>query len=98
MRAAMGPHTRVCNVCRHPHRNDIELEFLRWRSPDRMARDCKIRDHSSLSRVTRETPRGFARSTQSPCRQLEFCAAQCYRGLTTISLRYGRLFAGVGKR
>jgi hypothetical protein len=94
----MGPHTRGCNVCRHPHRNDIDQEFLRWRSPDRIARDCKIRDHSSLSRVSSETPRGFARSTQSPYRQLEFCAAQCYRGLTTISLRYAPSLRRRGKR
>ena len=32
------------------HRKDIEQEFLRWPSPDRIAQDYKIPDHSSLYR------------------------------------------------
>jgi hypothetical protein len=54
-RAKMGPHTRRCNVCRHPHRKDIEQEFLRWRSPDRIAQDYKIPDHSSIYRHVHAT-------------------------------------------
>jgi hypothetical protein len=54
-RAKMGPHTRRCNVCRHPHRKDIEDEFLRWRSPDRIAQDYKIPDHSSIYRHVHAT-------------------------------------------
>ena|GEM_PF-2596937 len=55
VRAKMGPHTRRCNVCRHPHRKDIEQEFLRWRSPDRIAQDYKIPDHSSIYRHVHAT-------------------------------------------
>jgi hypothetical protein len=55
IRAKMGPHTRRCNVCRHPHRKDIELEFFRWRSPDRIAQDYKIPDHSSIYRHVHAT-------------------------------------------
>jgi len=54
-RAKMGPHTRRCNVCRHPHRKEIEQEFLRWRSPDRIAQDYKIPDHSSIYRHVHAT-------------------------------------------
>ncbi len=54
-RAAMGPHTRRCNVCRHPDRKTIEQEFLRWRSPDKIAQDYKIPDHSSIYRHVHAT-------------------------------------------
>jgi hypothetical protein len=55
VRAKMGPHTRRCNVCRHPHRKEIEQEFLRWRSPDHIAQDYKIPDHSSIYRHVHAT-------------------------------------------
>ena len=54
-RAAMGPHTRRCNVCRHPNRKAIEHEFLRWRSPDQIAREYGIPDHSSIYRHVHAT-------------------------------------------
>jgi hypothetical protein len=54
-RAAMGPHTRRCNVCRHPNRKAIEHEFLRWRSPDKIAREYGIADHSSIYRHVHAT-------------------------------------------
>jgi hypothetical protein len=54
-RAAMGPHTRRCNVCRHPDRKAIEHEFLRWRSPDKIAREYGIPDHSSIYRHVHAT-------------------------------------------
>ena len=54
-RAKMGPHTRRCNVCRHPHRKEIEQEFLRWRSPDRIAQEYNIPDHSSIYRHVHAT-------------------------------------------
>jgi hypothetical protein len=70
-RAAMGPHTRRCNVCRHPHRKDIEQEFLRWRSPDRIAEHYKIADHSSIYRHVHATGifarrRKFVRAALEP--------------------------------
>ncbi|MGD0401791.1 MAG: hypothetical protein ABSB66_01220 [Candidatus Acidiferrales bacterium] len=54
-RAAMGPHTRRCKVCRHPDRKAIEHEFLRWRSPDKIAREYGIPDHSSIYRHVHAT-------------------------------------------
>jgi hypothetical protein len=54
-RAARGPHTRRCNVCRHPDRKAIECEFLRWRSPDKIAREYGIADHSSIYRHVHAT-------------------------------------------
>jgi hypothetical protein len=38
-----------------PNRKDIEQEFLRWRSPDRIAQDYKIPDHSSIYRHVHAT-------------------------------------------
>jgi hypothetical protein len=43
-------HARKCNVCRHPDRASIEQDFLRWRSPDQIAADYGIADHSSVYR------------------------------------------------
>ncbi len=43
-------HSRKCNVCRHPDRGAIEQAFLRWRSPDQIALDYGIADHSSVYR------------------------------------------------
>ena len=54
-RAAPGRHTRKCNVCRHPDRDAIEQDFLRWRSPDRIAKDYGIADHSSVYRHVHAT-------------------------------------------
>jgi hypothetical protein len=54
-RAAIGPHTRRCKVCRHPDRKAIEHEFLRWRSPDKIAREYGLADHSSIYRHVHAT-------------------------------------------
>jgi hypothetical protein len=39
---AGGRHGRKCKVCRHPDRDAIERDFLRWHSPDRIAEDYGI--------------------------------------------------------
>jgi hypothetical protein len=43
-------HARKCNVCRHPDRGAIDQDFLRWRSPDAIAKDYGVADHSSVYR------------------------------------------------
>lgn len=48
-------HARKCNVCRHPDRDAIEQDFLRWRSPDQIAEDYGIADHSSVYRHVHAT-------------------------------------------
>ena len=54
-RAASARHLRRCNVCKHPDREAIELEFLRWRSPDDIATDHGIADRSSIYRHAHAT-------------------------------------------
>lgn len=48
-------HDRKCCVCRHPERDEIEKEFLRWRSPERIAKDFGIANHSSIYRHAHAT-------------------------------------------
>jgi hypothetical protein len=54
-RAALSRHARKCAVCRHPERAAIEQEYLHWRSPERLAQDYHIRDHSSVYRHVHAT-------------------------------------------
>ena len=54
-RSAPARHNRKCNVCRHPDRKAIEQDFLRWRSPDQIAEDYGIADHSSIYRHAHAT-------------------------------------------
>lgn len=53
--ASFARHTRKCSVCRHPDRDGIEREFLRWHSPEDIARDYGIADHSSIYRHAHAT-------------------------------------------
>jgi hypothetical protein len=54
-RPAPARHNRKCNVCRHAERAAIEQDFLRWHSPDRIAEDYGIADHSSVYRPAHAT-------------------------------------------
>ena len=53
LKAPLGRHTRKCTVCRHPEREAIELEFLRWRSAQDIADDYGFRDYTSIYRHAR---------------------------------------------
>jgi hypothetical protein len=48
-------HDRKCSVCRHRHRDEIEQEFLNWRSPQSMAREYGIAHYSSIYRHAHAT-------------------------------------------
>ncbi len=54
-RPAPGRHNRKCSVCRHPDRAAIDQDFLHRRSPDRIAADYGIADHSSVYRHAHAT-------------------------------------------
>ena len=54
-RPSAGRHNRKCNVCRHAERDAIEQDFLSWHSPDRIAEDYRIADHSSIYRHAHAT-------------------------------------------
>lgn len=50
-----GRHRRKCRVCTHPDRDEIEQEFLRWKSSAAIAQAYGLPDHSSVCRHARAT-------------------------------------------
>jgi hypothetical protein len=54
-RPAPNRHSRKCSVCRHADRAPIDQDFLAWHSPDRIAKDYGIADHSSIYRHAHAT-------------------------------------------
>src|ERR1700693_1406715 len=49
-RASLARHSRKCSVCHHPDREFIDDDYLRWISPETIAREYKISHHSVVSR------------------------------------------------
>ena len=45
-------HSRRCSVCRHPDRIWIELKFIEWHSPTRIAEEFDLKTHNSPSNRT----------------------------------------------
>jgi len=54
-RSALARHSRKCSVCRHRDRDAIEYDFLTWQSPDQIAANYGIADHSSIYRHAHAT-------------------------------------------
>jgi hypothetical protein len=46
----LSRHARRCLICAHPDRDAIEGDFVRWRSPERIAKTYQIADRSSIYR------------------------------------------------
>ncbi|MGH9734441.1 MAG: hypothetical protein ACRD8A_07620 [Candidatus Acidiferrales bacterium] len=51
----LARHSRRCLVCSHPDRDAIEAEFIRWRSPIRIAEEYGIADRKSIYRHAHAT-------------------------------------------
>jgi hypothetical protein len=49
-RASLARHARKCSVCHHADREFIDDDYLRWRSPETIAREYKISHHSVVYR------------------------------------------------
>ena len=49
-RASLSRHARKCSVCHHPDREFIDDDYLRWISPESIARQYKISHHSVVYR------------------------------------------------
>jgi hypothetical protein len=49
-RASLARHSRKCSVCHHPDREFIDDDYLRWLSPETIARQYKISHHSVVYR------------------------------------------------
>jgi hypothetical protein len=49
-RASMARHRRKCAVCHHPNCQEIEEEYLRWRSPAAIALQYGLAGHATIYR------------------------------------------------
>jgi hypothetical protein len=47
---SLGRHQRNCTICRHPRRDEIEHDFVSWRSPASIAKEFGLADRSSIYR------------------------------------------------
>jgi hypothetical protein len=63
-------HSLRCVICAHPDRDAIEGDFVRWRSPVKIAEDYQIADRSSIYRHAHATGL-FARRQQEVARVME---------------------------
>jgi hypothetical protein len=63
-------HSRYCTICSHPDRDAIEGDFVRWRSPAKIAEDFGINDRRIVYRHAHATGL-FDRRTREVARILE---------------------------
>jgi hypothetical protein len=63
-------HSLRCVICAHPDRDAIEGDFVRWRSPIKIAEDYQIADRSSIYRPAHATG-PFGRRKQEVARVME---------------------------
>jgi hypothetical protein len=54
-RADLAYHTIRCTICRHPHRETIEHDYLHWHSPERIAREYATFNASAVYRHVHAT-------------------------------------------
>ncbi len=47
---SIGRHRRNCSICAHAQRNQIEADFVSWRSPATIATEYGLADRSSVYR------------------------------------------------
>jgi hypothetical protein len=45
-----GRHAAACKICAHSHRQEIEHDFISWRSPVTIAREYGLKDRSTVYR------------------------------------------------
>lgn len=48
-------HRRKCAICHHPHREAIDDDFLRWRSPVQIVNEYQLAHHSAIYRHAHAT-------------------------------------------
>ena len=46
----LGRHQRSCSICAHPQREEIEGDFVSWRSPAAIATEYGLADRASVYR------------------------------------------------
>jgi hypothetical protein len=45
-----GRHEKFCTMCKHPKREEIERDFINWRSPAEIARKYRLSDRGTVYR------------------------------------------------
>ena len=45
-----GRHEKFCTICKHPKREEIERDFINWRSPREIAKAYQLSDRSTVYR------------------------------------------------
>jgi len=58
---SLGRHEYGCKICSHRHRDEIERDFINWKSPALIAKEYGLKDRSSVYRHARALglPRRF---------------------------------------
>ena len=46
----LGRHGAECKICPHPEREEIERDFINWRSPASIAKQYKLKNRASVYR------------------------------------------------
>jgi hypothetical protein len=46
----IGRHEQNCRVCQHAQKDEIERDFVNWKSPAAIAREYELRDRASVYR------------------------------------------------
>lgn len=49
----LGRHKRHCKICAHPKREDIEHDFIHWKSPITIAKEYRLADRMNVYRHAR---------------------------------------------
>ena len=89
-------HSRRCLVCPHPDRDAIEGEFIRWRSPAKIAEDYDIADRASIYRhahatgLFRRRRSETARVLENALEQAEDCPLHDFDIITRAVRLYSR--------
>jgi hypothetical protein len=93
-------HPRRCAICSHPDRDAIEGDFIRWRSPDRIARDYNLPDRASVYRhahyagLFQRRKREVARVLESFLEASDTCPIEA----ADIIIRATRLYVRINER
>lgn len=47
---SLGRHEHGCKICSHRQREEIERDFINWKSPTLIAKEYRLKDRSSVYR------------------------------------------------
>lgn len=45
-----GRHEKLCTICKHPKREEIEIDFINWHSPVEISKTYRLADRSTVYR------------------------------------------------